>query len=643
MRRSALFIATIFGVLFSAPAGNPDAACASFKETWTSVQSKNFFLVGSADERDLRRVAVRLEQFREVFGRLFKRPKLNTQAPIHVIVFRSRNDYRPFMPVYNGRISEVAGYFLSGEDVSYITLTSEFSETSSYAIIFHEYVHAITNDNIGRLPLWLGEGLAEFYSSFEIPEGDRRVLLGRPLAHHVSRLRENRLLPPGRLFAVDDGSPEYSENDRKNIFYAESWALVHYLMLGNRGARQPQLLQFLELLGRGAPVSQAFRQAFQTAEATLEKELREYLSRDNWPVTSSTFDQKLEFDATMQSAPVTEAEWQYHLGDLLRHAGRAEAEQYLQRALRLDPNLTAAHASLGMLRMRQSRFDEAKEHLQRALATAAAAPEQQSNYLAHYYYAFTLSREGANDNTIRGYTPEQARVMRAELERAIALNPDFAESYHLLAFVNFIAGEQLEETVTLLKRAIALAPSRQEYQLQLAKLYLRLSRFSQARQILAATAHGSADPELRAEAGSLLESTDRQIRFQAEQEAQLKARGSAQRATTEPVTGGDDPASATRPTLRRRAEDHRVQGQLTRIDCIGQGVTLNVRAGDRTFRFHTESLARLNLVAHPAQSGSGLGCGSLKKLLPVIVIYRAAEAGSSFDGEPVTLELVRPE
>ncbi|HWQ35707.1 MAG TPA: tetratricopeptide repeat protein [Blastocatellia bacterium] len=640
MKRPAFFI-ILFGLLFSVPAGAADAAFLVSRETWTSVQSRNFLLVGNADERDLRRTAVRLEQFREVFGRLFGRAGLNVQAPIHVIVFRSLNDYRPFMPVYNGRTSEVAGYFQSGEDVSYITLTSELSETSPYGIIFHEYVHAITNDNLGRLPPWLGEGLAEFYSSFEIAEGDRRVLLGRPLAHHVALLREHRLLPPGRLFAVDYGSPEYGENDRKNIFYAESWALVHYLMLGNRGARQPQLMQLLELLGRGAPFGAAFRQAFQTDEATLEKELREYLSRNSWPVTSFTFDQKLEFDATLQSAPVTEAERQFHLGDLLRHAGRAEAEEYLQRALQLDPNLTAAQASLGMLRMQQGRFAEAREHLQRALALAAAAPERKSNYLAHYYYAFTLSREGAADNIIRGYTPEQARVMRAELQRAIALNPDFAESYHLLAFVNFIAGEQLEETVALLKRAIALAPSRQEYQLQLAKLYLRLSRLSEAREILAASAAGSADPELREEAQSLLESIDRQIRFQAEQEALLKAQGSARTALTGPVTGDEDPVSATRPTLRRRAEDQRVQGQLTRIDCTGQGATLIVRAGDRTFRFHAGSLDRLKIVGQ-AQPGS-LGCEPLKKPLPVIVIYRAAEAGSAFDGVPVTLELVRPQ
>jgi hypothetical protein len=34
------------------------------------------------------------------------------------------------------------------------------------------------------------------------------------------------------LFAVDRESPYYNELDKMSIFYAQSWALTHMLMLG---------------------------------------------------------------------------------------------------------------------------------------------------------------------------------------------------------------------------------------------------------------------------------------------------------------------------------------------------------------------------------------------------------------------------
>jgi Flp pilus assembly protein TadD len=87
---------------------------------------------------------------------------------------------------------------------------------------------------------------------------------------------------------------------------------------------------------------------------------------------------------------MSEAEAEAYLGDLLAHIDRREdAAARLGRALNLDPKLSFAHASLGMLLARRQRFDDARRHLREAVATGA------QNYLAHYYYAFALSREDA--------------------------------------------------------------------------------------------------------------------------------------------------------------------------------------------------------------------------------------------------------
>src|SRR4029434_2553934 len=82
------------------------------------------------------------------------------------------------------------------------------------------------------------------------------------------------------------------------------------------------------------------------------------------------------------------------------------------------------------------------------------------------------------------YEPDAAEIMRAELKKAIALKPNFPGSYSLLAFVNMVTGEQLDESVELLKRALALSPGKQELNLQLAQIYLRQQKFDLARQTL---------------------------------------------------------------------------------------------------------------------------------------------------------------
>ena len=68
------------------------------KDSWVSVRTKNFLLVGNAGEKDIRKVGLKLEQFREVFTRLFPKMRFNTPVPTTVIVFKSDESYRPFKP-----------------------------------------------------------------------------------------------------------------------------------------------------------------------------------------------------------------------------------------------------------------------------------------------------------------------------------------------------------------------------------------------------------------------------------------------------------------------------------------------------------------------------------------------------------------
>jgi len=116
------------------------------------------------------------------------------------------------------------------------------------------------------------------------------------------------------------------------------------------------------------PADQAFRIAFGVPFETIEKDLRNYVNRDRYYSISGHFKTKLEVDTTAQAIPLTDAEVQAYLGDLLLHSHRKDAYTYLEKAVQLDPNLTMAHASLGMAYFRDGKVDEAHASLERAVA-----------------------------------------------------------------------------------------------------------------------------------------------------------------------------------------------------------------------------------------------------------------------------------
>src|SRR5258707_720507 len=87
----------------------PNSLFALPKDSWTSIRSKNFFLIGNAGEKDIKDVATRLEQFRDVFTRLLPGMRFNSPVPTTVVVFKNDSSYKPFKPNPN-----FAGYFQPG-------------------------------------------------------------------------------------------------------------------------------------------------------------------------------------------------------------------------------------------------------------------------------------------------------------------------------------------------------------------------------------------------------------------------------------------------------------------------------------------------------------------------------------------------
>ena len=430
-------------------------------ETWLEVRSPAFTVVCDGSEKDARRVLVQFEQVRALLQEVWPGARVDTVRPVTILAARDEGSLRALLPAFWEKKGAFhpAGVAVSAPDRSWVALrmdVARFREgdeawDNPYLLVFHEYVHIVLRHNFDSLPLWLNEGLAEFWGN-TIVEGDR-VYEGRHIPYHLSTLRQRVPMSLAALFAVKEGSPEYSEQNRATIFYAQSWALVHYLVLGS-DERKGQINRFGALLRAGRPAAEAAREAFGDVGA-LDRELQSYVRRPVFRYRRRTARVAVKDDA-WPARPLPDPESLALRAGFHVAMGRgAEAGALAGRALGLDAGTATAHEALGLLAWREGRRAEAREALARATALPGATD------FAHYLHG-RLLWDGADGGTLE--------AVEASLRRAVELNPSFADAQASLARVMAARGAPLAETLPLAVRAAQLEPGEIEHTLTALRL-----------------------------------------------------------------------------------------------------------------------------------------------------------------------------
>ena len=604
------------------------------RERWGAVVTPNFFVAGNDSDTDLRQTALKLEQFREVLARLFGKVDLRTSAPLRVLVFKDQASYDAVRPLYRGKPSTVTGFLQPGSDVHYIGLLLDNPNASPWAVVLHEYVHALQFENLRIVPLWFAEGLAEYFSTFEVLAGEKRVRIGSPVERHLATLKSEPLIPIEDLFAVDRASPRYNEAEKQGVFYAESWALVHYLMMGKNQRRQPKVAHFIKELAAGVPAGDSFRGVFETSYHDMDAELEKYIRTGEFQVQVVTFDQRLASDREFRLLPLTEAQSQFYTGDLLHHMNRAaEAEPFLVRATQMDPGLAEAHAAMAVMRASQGKAAEARAEIEKV-------PAGSDNYLLAYYRAFVLSGAAAPGGVPSARDASEA--VRSELAKAIEKNPAFTESYSLLATYNANIGVPVEDCISLLEDALKISPGRQELLVALARLRLRNREWVAASEIAEGVHAAPSTPGIAAESAALLE----RIREVAEQQSGSRPGPSgsgnqsgslADRLAQQATSGG---VGVERPDPE--VEGEQISGLLMEIVCRDQQMSIVVQAGPRRYVFRSGSPREIRFTSYTPEVVSRIQCGPRKPPVPVVVRYRKIEGESDNDGNPLAVDFVSP-
>lgn len=487
------------GVAFLAAAGF--ASGADKPQKWLEVRSPHFFVLTNGSEKQGRRLAQQFEQIRAVFHMVFPRVRVDTGAPIIALGAKDEKTFQSLEPkawLQKGQL-ERDGMFLRGPEKNFVLLRLDEPSSEGLHIVFHEFTHLLLNQDVKSLPPWLDEGLAEFYGNSEVSE--KEAMLGKPSGPHLLLLREKKLLPLDVLFKVDHTSPYYNEENKGSIFYAESWALTHYLMIkGSEGGKNP-LLEFVALVNQDVDSATAAQRAFGDL-TKLQKSLENYVHQAAFGVRRvKGLGENEELAYTARE--VTAAESAAVRGDFLAHLQEfSEARALLEEALKEDPKNALANESMGFMALQQNNLEEARKWF------AEAVRLDSKSYLAHYYFAVMALRETPSGET--------AKQVEESFRAVITLNPGFAAAYNGLATFYGMRGERLEEARKLALAAIELEPNNAPFRVTAANIMLRMNRADDAVRVAERALAIAKTPEEQTFAQSVLESARQMLEYRAQ-------------------------------------------------------------------------------------------------------------------------------
>jgi len=317
----------------AAPANNVPLV----QRPWFETRTAHFNIYSCGAPQDVYKLSARLEQFCQAYTLLIRTP-MAPSPPIVVMAFPDHESMKLFLPLYQGRPANLAAFFQRGSDENLIVLglPDTNSAYTDLEVIFHEYTHLLYRHNDRIWPLWLKEGMAEVYSTFETTGSHARI--GKPIEQHLRLLKQQPLMPLAELFAVAHDSPQYNERDRQGIFYAESWLLTEFLMAGDNPAYRTRFGQFTPLLIQGQFPETAFTNAMQASLPMVEAELRRYLKSGRFAPIELTLPTDVSSPITLTTRSLTPVEAYFRLGDELLRVNQPEAAgSYFRQAQKLAP------------------------------------------------------------------------------------------------------------------------------------------------------------------------------------------------------------------------------------------------------------------------------------------------------------------
>jgi tetratricopeptide (TPR) repeat protein len=438
-------------------------------DTWIEVKSAHFTVMSNAGERATRRLAWQLEQVRSAMGSIWTWARVDLNRPLTVIAVGNESSLRALAPQYweGRRAVRPSSVWVGGADQHYLAIRTDVQaedrdNINPHITAYFSYIGLIMGQSLSPdLPLWFTRGFTGVLSNTIVR--DDFVLVGAPIPWKLQSLRESPVLPLSTLLKVTRHSREFTESGRLEMFDAQAWALVHFLIFGDQGARAEGLNTFARQVSAGRDPATALVEALGPVDA-LEAAYRLHIQRSIFSFRKYNLDVSVQRERLPVRA-MTEAESAGNRA--LFHAAMrrpVEARAAIEQARKADPNLAASYVADGLLLDGDKRTEEAR-------AAYARAVELETTSAYAYYRLAALSWKPMPDR-------ETLAATETLLGRAIKLNTRYAAAY---AWIGEVRASLGVDGLPMIRRAISLEPLEASHRLRAARVLLRQGKRDDAR------------------------------------------------------------------------------------------------------------------------------------------------------------------
>jgi hypothetical protein len=229
------------------------------------LRNSQFIFLSDIDLKKDQTLIPELVKLRDQVYRELRLPESNTLIQVHI--FEDREHYEHYMRVKYPDLPKRRAFFVAqpirggNEDLLVYTYWGDRVRED----LRHELTHALLHSVLKGVPLWLDEGLAEY---FEVPPECQGINYT-----HLDQIRRGTQ----ELFVPDLTRLEQLSHVQQMspTEYRESWAWVH-LMLRSRAEAKAVLMHYLQQLRtteNPGPIQPALTQVYPLPDDALRKHL----------------------------------------------------------------------------------------------------------------------------------------------------------------------------------------------------------------------------------------------------------------------------------------------------------------------------------------------------------------------------------
>jgi hypothetical protein len=463
---------------------------------WRYYQSPNFELYSTQAEKDSRELLHNLELLRAV---VFERFKIVERTRLEVTVFAfSKPEH--FAAYLSPRLAgaKVAAYYFAHPDRAIICmgpgaverapvvagpLTLFTYSTPARHVIFHEYIHHLFRATNQHPTVWFNEGFAELLAPIQVKRD--HIELGHDNTATLFLLQNQKLLPWETIFGAKTVNPLVRDHGQSVMFYAQSWAFLHYLYFGEAKPPAEQVARFMNVMSdrrRAAKIDAAeyFRECFGYDFQELSRRIDKYVANGKYRYGSQSLPQLAPESSYVARRPEP-IERRVRLAELAARVPKSAAGKVtLLEAQEQLPHNPRVHEVLGAVAFMDNDPQGATEHWEKAV-------ELGTKNIAIARELTLLECRGlfARFDFDRRLPAAKTEQLRERLLASIRQEPAQSAAYEMLALVEAFSEAPRVANVNLVQEHFKQLSEKARTVVALAMVRVRLGKPAEAEEILA--------------------------------------------------------------------------------------------------------------------------------------------------------------